>query len=89
MATMQFFIFQQSIVKMFQEFTKFYFLNFWNVVADTVAPPTDEAMNLLKSGMISLEYLVIIYQEGFQTHQLSDWLFDGPITFGHFEIGQL
>ena len=77
MATMQFLIFQQSIVKTYREFTKFYFLSFWNVVADIVAPATDEAMNLLKSGMISLEYLVIIYQERFQSAfiQLSDWPF--------------
>ena len=69
--------FLQSTVKTFPEFIKFYFMNCWNVVADTVAPPIAKVMILLKSGMILREYLVIIYQEGFQTKDsmsLFDWL---------------
>ena len=69
--------FLQSTVKTFREFTKFYFMNFWNVVADTAAPPIAKAMTLSKSGMILPEYLVIISQGRFQTKSstsLSDWL---------------
>ena len=70
MVTLKFSKFLQSIAKMFHVSTKFYFLNFWNIAADSAAPPTDKAMILLKNGMISLEYLAIIYQERFQT-----WIF--------------
>ena len=82
--------FLQSTVKTFHEFTKFYFMNFWNVVADTAAPPIGKAMTLSKSGMILPEYLVIISQGRFQTKtsfSLSDWLFTSESCFSVLKSG--